>query len=145
MKNCVICGTKHTRNSNYCSKRCGDKAYRLRKKAELVAARPVEIEAVSIKAKKENIPVVETPKDETPKVEKVKIKKSPVTVVTIKIDRPLRLFWNRRFEEKNSSCAKVGTELTLETISEGIYRIRRGKRNFFTNKEELAKSGIEKL
>lgn len=145
MKKCVICGTEHNRNSDYCSKACGDKAYRLRKKAETVAARPAETETVPVKVKKETNPVIKTPKGETPKVEKIKSEKAPATVVTRTFDHPVRLFWNRRFEEKNSSCAKAGVELSFETISEGVYRVRRGKRNFFTNDEELAKSGVEKL
>jgi hypothetical protein len=54
---------------------------------------------------------------------------------------PVRLFWNRRLEEKNSSCAKAGTSLTFEQISnrggQVIYRVRRGKRNFFTSDSEI--------
>jgi hypothetical protein len=54
---------------------------------------------------------------------------------------PVRLYWNLRLESENSSCAKAGTELSFETISmkgkQTIYRVRRGKRNFFTTTKEL--------
>jgi len=54
---------------------------------------------------------------------------------------PVRLYWNLRLESENSSCAKAGTELSFETISmkgkQTIYRVRRGKRNFFTTSREL--------
>lgn len=54
---------------------------------------------------------------------------------------PVRLYWNLRLESENSSCAKAGTELSFESIStkgkQIIYRVRRGKRNFFTTSREL--------
>lgn len=54
---------------------------------------------------------------------------------------PVRLYWNLRLENENSSCAKAGTELSFETITtkgkQTIYRVRRGKRNFFTTSKEL--------
>lgn len=54
---------------------------------------------------------------------------------------PVRLYWNMRFEAENSSCAKAGTELSFESITtkgkQTIYRVRRGKRNFFTTSREL--------
>ena len=54
---------------------------------------------------------------------------------------PVRLYWNLRLESENSSCAKAGTELSFESIStkgkQTIYRVRRGKRNFFTTSREL--------
>lgn len=54
---------------------------------------------------------------------------------------PVRLFWNRRLEAANSSCAKAGTLLSFEQITNRggrvIYRVRRGKRNFFTSDSEI--------
>lgn len=54
---------------------------------------------------------------------------------------PVRLFWNRRLEAVNSSCAKAGTKLHFEQITNRggrvIYRVRRGKRNFFTSENEI--------
>mgnify|MGYP000950475054 FL=1 len=54
---------------------------------------------------------------------------------------PVRLFWNRRLEAANSSCAKAGTTLSFEQITNRggrvIYRVRRGKRNFFTSDSEI--------
>jgi len=57
-------------------------------------------------------------------------------------DHPIRTYWNLRFEKENSSCAKAGTLLNFEFIREdenGInyYRIKRGKRHFFTKSNEL--------
>lgn len=145
MENYVFYGKEDNRNSDYCSKEGEDKTYRLHEKSEIIASCSAEIEPLPEEIEKETKVVIKTTKGEIPKVEKIKGEKVFVTVVTRTFDHPVRLFWNRRFEEKNSSCAKAGTELTFETISEGIYRIRRGKRNFFTNDEELAKSGVEKL
>ena len=80
----------------------------------------------------------------TPKVEK-----EEAVVVTKTFDFPVRLFWNRRFEAKNSSCAKAGVELNFEEISKAgseiTYRVRRGKRNFFANSIELAKDGVQSI
>jgi len=126
MKKCIVCGDSHERNSAYCSKACGDKAYRERKKAEKVT---VETPVASSKPEP---------------VEKVAV---AVTVgVPVTIDSPVRLFWNRRFENEKSSCAKAGSELTFEEINESdgvtVYRVRRGKRNFFANSKLLAKDGI---
>ena len=54
---------------------------------------------------------------------------------------PVRLFWNRRLEAVNSSCAKAGTKLHFEQITNRggrvIYRVRRGKRNFYTSDSEI--------
>lgn len=54
---------------------------------------------------------------------------------------PVRLFWNRRLEAVNSSCAKAGTKLSFEQITNRggrvIYRVRRGKRNFYTSDSEI--------
>jgi hypothetical protein len=54
---------------------------------------------------------------------------------------PVRLFWNRRLEAANSSCAKAGTTLSFEQITNRggrvIYRVRRGKRNFYTSDSEI--------
>jgi hypothetical protein len=54
---------------------------------------------------------------------------------------PVRLYWNRRLEKVHSSCAKAGTTLTFEQVTNRggkvIYRVRRGKRNFFTSDSEI--------
>jgi hypothetical protein len=57
-------------------------------------------------------------------------------------DHPVRAYWNRRFEKKNSSCVKAGTALEFEQINvrkDGVieYRVRRGKRNFFTTSNDM--------
>ena len=121
-----------------------DKARRLAKKENQIAPRTIAPAPASVKVK---VPV------------KAVVTKAPVVKKTVekiatvgfarKFDIPVRLFWNKAFETKNSSCAKPGTELTFEVIEEKgtdkIYRVRRGKRNFFTNTEELKKSGIDKI
>jgi hypothetical protein len=47
----------------------------------------------------------------------------------------------QRIEENKSSCAKPGTEITFEEMGtkedQTLYRVRRGKRNFFTTSKEL--------
>jgi hypothetical protein len=64
-----------------------------------------------------------------------------VATFTKKFGFPVRLFWNRRLEAVNSSCAKAGTQLSFEQITNRggrvIYRVRRGKRNFYTSDSEL--------
>ena len=64
-----------------------------------------------------------------------------VATFTKKFGFPVRLFWNRRLEPVNSSCAKAGTTLSFEQITNRggrvIYRVRRGKRNFFTSDSEI--------
>lgn len=119
-----------------------------RAKAKAKAGRPIDVleppVVKKVTAKAEVTPPIKA-KVETPKVEK-----APVVTTTKKFDFPVRLFWNRRFEEKNSSCAKAEVELTFEEIETGkngnkTYRVRRGKRNFFTNTAELAKSGVKSL
>ena len=64
-----------------------------------------------------------------------------VATFTKKFGFPVRLFWNRRLEPVNSSCAKAGTPLSFEQITNRggrvIYRVRRGKRNFYTSDSEI--------
>lgn len=125
-----------------------DKAYRERKKAKMIAARTAEAEVVE-KPKTKTIPVAKKPAPVVKKPVEAKAAKEPkkeVASITRKFETPVRLFWNRRFEDKNSSCAKPGVELTFEEIEttgeNTVYRVRRGKRNFFANTETLAKDGI---
>lgn len=105
-----------------------DREYRARKKAEKLASE------TSSTSKPE---VVAIKKKETTKKEK-----SVVETFTETFGFPVRLYWNRNIEEENSSCARPNTELTFEKIGEvkgeDLYRVRRGKRNFFTVKSELA-------
>jgi hypothetical protein len=109
---CTHCGAIHERKGIYCSKKCADAAYRARKKAE-----PIE------------------PKASTSDPEVV------VERFSKAFGFPVRLYWNRRLEGKNSSCAKAGTLLEFEQITKVggrvIYRVRRGKRNFFTSSREI--------
>jgi hypothetical protein len=64
-----------------------------------------------------------------------------VATFTKKFGFHVRLFWNRRLEAVNSSCAKAGTQLSFEQITNRggrvIYRVRRGKRNFYTSDSEI--------
>ena len=115
MKNhCSHCGAIHEKKGMYCSKKCTDAAYRARKKASAV-------------------------------VEEVKTSITEPDSVVERFEKsfgfPVRLFWNRRLEPKNSSCAKAGTVLSFEQITKVggrvIYRVRRGKRNFFTSSKEI--------
>ena len=109
---CTNCGAIHERKGIYCSKKCSDAAYRARKKAG-----PTEP-----KASKTDPDVV-------------------VERFSQAFGFPVRLYWNRRLEPKNSSCAKAGTLLEFEQITKVggkvIYRVRRGKRNFFTSSREI--------
>ena len=109
---CTNCGAIHERKGVYCSKRCSDAACRARKKAG-----PTEP-----KASKTDPDVV-------------------VERFSQAFGFPVRLYWNRRLEPKNSSCAKAGTLLEFEQITKVggkiIYRVRRGKRNFFTSSREI--------
>lgn len=104
-----------------------DKAYRERKKAGLVG-RPVE-------------EVVEQPSKTKSKKEKNVTEESVSESFTKTFGFPVRLYWNQRIEDVNSSCAKPGTELTFEEMGKKgkatLYRVRRGKRNFFTTSKEL--------
>ncbi len=117
-----------------------DKAYRERKKAEKLAAEAAaqeaqtstpEVVAVAPKAKAET----KTETSDSPKAQKV------IESFTKTFGFPVRLYWNRKIEEDNSSCARPNTELTFEKIGEkggeDLYRVRRGKRNFFTTTSEL--------
>ena len=109
---CTNCGAIHERKGIYCSKKCSDAAYRARKKAG-----PTEP-----KASKTDPDVV-------------------VERFSQAFGFPVRLYWNRRLETKNSSCAKAGTLLEFEQITKVgahvIYRVRRGNRNFFTSSREI--------
>lgn len=113
-----------------------DKQYRERKKAGIVA-RPVE-------------EVVEAPKAKAPKAAKKAAAPKKTEAVKAKevseafektFEFPVRLYWNMRMERENSSCAKAGTPLNFEEIKEEgkvvAYRVRRGKRNFFTTPAEI--------
>jgi hypothetical protein len=105
---CLHCGAIHERKSNYCSEKCTGAAYRAKKKGE--ATKVVDPEVI---------------------VEKF----------TKAFGFPVRLYWSRRLEPENSSCAKAGTVLEFEQITRVsgrvIYRVRRGKRNFFTSSKEI--------
>ena len=111
-KHCLNCGAIHEKKGTYCSKKCSDAAYRARMKAG-----PTE------------------PKTSSYDTEVV------VEKFTKAFGFPVRLYWNRRLEGKNSSCAKAGTVLEFEQITKVggrvIYRVRRGKRNFFTSSRDL--------
>jgi hypothetical protein len=115
MNTCTHCGDLHDKKGMYCSKKCTDAAYRARKKASTV--------------------VTETSTTDPDEV---------IEKFTKRFGFPVRLFWNKRLERENSSCAKAGTTLEFEQISKKggrvIYRVRRGKRNFFTSDKELLDS-----
>ena len=118
-----------------------DKARRAKAKKG-IAPRPIDV--LEAPVKKAAVKKAPEAKKEAPKVEK-----KPAAIITKTFDHPVRLFWNRRFEEKNSSCAKPEIELNFEEIESNksgkTYRVRRGKRNFFTNTAELEKSGVKNL
>ena len=106
---CLQCGAIHERKSNYCSEKCTGAAYRSKKKGETIKVSP-----------------------------------DPEVIVerfTKAFGFPVRLYWSRRLEPQNSSCAKAGTVLVFEQITRVsgrvIYRVRRGKRNFFTSSKEI--------
>ncbi len=113
-------------------KAAADKAYRERKKAGLVGRSAEVAEAPKAKAKA---------KATKPAKEKVSKEQEVVNSFTQTFGFPVRLYWNQRIEEVNSSCAKPGTELTFEEMGkkgkQTLYRVRRGKRNFFTTSNEL--------
>ncbi len=117
MNACTQCGTLHDKKGIYCSKKCTDAAYRARKKAAAT------------------VTVTETSTTDPDDV---------LEKFTKRFGFPVRLFWNKRLEKENSSCAKAGTTLEFEQISKKggkvIYRVRRGKRNFFTSDKELIDS-----
>lgn len=112
-----------------------DKAYRERKKAGIVG-RPAVEEEVKEKAPKTKKAAVKNPAKEAKQIE---------AAFERTFDFPVRLYWNMRMEKENSSCAKAGTPLRFEEIKEGdqvvAYRVRRGKRNFFTTPKELEIKG----
>jgi hypothetical protein len=125
MKNSIM-----TAEEKKAKKAAYDKAYRERKKAGLVG-RPVEEAPVATKPAKVK----------TKKVEAAPTAESVAESFTKTFGFPVRLYWNQRIEEVNSSCAKPGTELTFEEMGKKgkstLYRVRRGKRNFFTTSKEL--------
>jgi hypothetical protein len=104
-----------------------DKEYRKRKKAGIVARPVSEVESV----KEEKITAIKKAKKIKSTFEKV-------------FDFPVRLYWNMRMEKETSSCAKAGTTLSFEEIKKKdkviAYRVRRGKRNFFTLSSEIKKA-----
>lgn len=115
-----------------------DKRYREKKKAEKLAAMANSTDAPVVKEVKAKAP-------KEAKAPKTSSKTQPKEVVekfTKTFGFPVRLYWNLRLEKENSSCAKAGTELEFEQINEDgekkIYRVRRGKRNFFTSSEDLS-------
>lgn len=135
-----------------------DKERRLKMKACKVICAPPKKSDPIIKRKTSTPPVViksQEPREETPVIkevtEPIKKKSTPKNTnsQTLKFEQPIRLFWNQRFEMKNSSCVKPNTELNFEVITSDakgvIYRIRRGKRNFFTNTKELLLCGIDNM
>jgi glutamate formiminotransferase len=124
-------------------KAASDKAYRERKKLGIVA-RPTETDEAPVKAAK----VVKVVKSKEVKAKKEATTEKEVSESFTKtFGFPVRLFWNQRIEDENSSCAKPGTELTFEEMGkkneETLYRVRRGKRNFFTTSKELVEPANE--
>ena len=74
----------------------------------------------------------------------VQTQEFPASNFSSSFEYPVRTYWNLRFENENSSCAKPGTPLNFEFIRENkngefIYRIKRGKRHFYTKSNELVK------
>lgn len=123
-------------------KAASDKAYRERKKLGIVG-RPAEADEAPVKAAK----VVKVVKPKEVKVKEAATEKEVIASFTQTFGFPVRLFWNQRIEDENSSCAKPGTELTFEEMGkkneETLYRVRRGKRNFFTTAKELVEPAKE--
>jgi hypothetical protein len=107
-----------------------DKAYRERKKMGIVARQVEKTKEASKPKKEKKAKEVSAPTEE-----------SVANAFTQTFGFPVRLYWNQRIEDQNSSCAKPGTELTFEEMGkkgkETLYRVRRGKRNFFTTSKEL--------
>jgi hypothetical protein len=122
-------------------KAASDKAYRERKKSGIVA-RPTETDEAPKAAK-----VVKVVKAKEVKVKEATTEKEVIESFTKTFGFPVRLFWNQRIEDENSSCAKPGTELTFEEMGkkdeDTLYRVRRGKRNFFTTSKELVEPAKE--
>lgn len=115
-----------------------DKRYREKKKAEKLAAMANSTDAPVVKEVKAKA----TKEAKAPKTSSKTQPKEVVEKFTKTFGFPVRLYWNLRLEKENSSCAKAGTELEFEQINEDgekkIYRVRRGKRNFFTSSEDLS-------
>lgn len=135
--------SKKTEAQKKATKAAYDKAYRERKRAQMLVGRPVEEEVIEevteevIESVANEIEVIETP----PAKNEV-ITEFPPSNFDGKFDYPIRTYWNLKLEKSNSSCAKAGTELTFEFISQDedgviLYRIRRGKRHFYTSSEDL--------
>jgi hypothetical protein len=124
--------TKLTEAQKKAKKAAYDKAYRERKKAQQVLARPEVLEAPAPKKAapvKKAKPVIET-------------SEFPASTFDRTFDYPIRTYWNLRLEKENSSCAKAGTPLTFEYIHQDqkgviLYRVRRGKRHFYTTSSDL--------
>ena len=109
------------------------KSYNQASKAKKVMGRPEVMEAPA---------PVKTQKAVTPKKVEAEVLNFPASNFSSKFDHPVRTYWNLRFEKKNSSCAKAGTSLDFEFVNQNkkgvmIYRIRRGKRNFYTTSLDL--------
>lgn len=125
-------------------KAASDKAYRERKKLGIVG-RPAEADEAPVKAAK--VVKVVKPKEVKVKVKESTTEKEVIASFTQTFGFPVRLFWNQRIEDENSSCAKPGTELTFEEMGkkdeDTLYRVRRGKRNFFTTAKELVEPAKE--
>lgn len=111
---------KKARKSSY------DKQYRERKKG--IFARPSSEETLCDHPETS----VKKAKASTKKIKEVMEKT---------FDFPVRLYWNGKMEKEKSSCAKAGTPLSFEEIKRDgefiSYRVRRGKRNFFTTSKEM--------
>jgi hypothetical protein len=117
-------------------KKAYDKQYRDRKKGiELVASAEEvlgEIPDESQESEKKDSPIKASKKTRTKEVSE-SFEKT--------FEFPVRLYWNMRMEKETSSFAKAGTPLFFEEIKgkgeEIKYRVRRGKRNFFTTPVEI--------
>jgi hypothetical protein len=112
------------------------KSYNQTSKAKKVMGRPEVMEAPA---------PVKTQKTVTSKKAEVEILNFPASNFSSKFDHPVRTYWNLKLEKKNSSCAKAGTPLEFEFINQNkkgtiVYRIRRGKRSFFTTSLDLQTS-----
>lgn len=125
------------KNSKKSGKQMKTKKSISKKSLSKKVARPVETVEVKETAKKN-----QSSKTSKKKMEVVENPNS----FSKKFDHPVRTYWNRRYEKKNSSCAKPGTELDFEQINvrkDGVieYRVRRGKRNFFTTSKDMEAEG----
>jgi len=121
-KTCTHCGTTHEKRGIYCSKKCTDAAYRLRKKEA---------------AKEEPILSLET-MSEVIEEAKEKVKEVITNVFNFKV----RLYHSLKFVREKSYCASPGTPLVFEAITEvegeTVYRVRKGKRNYYVLGSEIS-------